>query len=584
VKRPRFVIARTAILATALALLPGCAPIAEPVAPAPTVAIASYDVLIRRGTIYDGSGGAPYVGDIGIRGDRIVYVGTALEANAARVVDASGLAVAPGFINMLSWANESLLVDGLGQSDLRQGVTLEVMGEGWSMGPLNDNMKKLAVEQQGDIRYPIEWTTLGEYLSLVERRGTSMNVASFVGATTVRQHMLGDTDVDPTPEQLGRMRALVRQAMEEGALGVGTSLIYPPAAFAETDELVALTSEAAQCGGSYISHMRSEGDRLLESIDELIEISRRSGAPAEIYHLKQVGRANWHKLDAVIAKVEAARASGLKISADMYLYPAGGTGLAASMPPWVQDGGNEAMLKRLRDPVIVARVKQEMLQPGRNWENLYLHAGPGGVQLASLTEPSLKPLIGKTIAEVAKAHGVTPEQAVVDLVLADKGRAGAIYFLMNEDNIRRQAALPWVSFGSDAEASAPEGVFLKSSTHPRAYGNFARFLGKYVRDEKVVPLAEGIRRLTSLPASNLRLSDRGLLKPGLVADVVLFDPATIADHATFAKPMQFATGVHHVFVNGVQVLKDGLPTGAKPGRFVKGAGWKGWPDGGACKG
>ena len=572
-----------ATAALAMALLQGCATNAAPAPVPPTAALPSYDLLIRSGTIYDGSGAAPYEGDIGIQGDRIVYAGPSLPAHATRVVNGHGLAVTPGFINMLSWATESLLVDGLGQSDLRQGVTLEVMGEGWSMGPLNDQMKKLSVEQQGDFKYPIEWTTLGEYLSLLERRGTTVNVASFVGATTVRQHELGENDVDPTPEQLLRMRALVRQAMQEGALGVGTSLIYPPAAFAETDELVALASEAARCGGNYISHMRSEGDRLLESIDELIEISRRSGAPAEIYHLKQVGRSNWGKLDAVIAKVEAARASGLKISANMYLYTAGGTGLAASMPPWVQDGGNEAMLKRLKDPAIVARVKREMLQPGSNWENLYLHAGPGGVLLASLTEPSLKPLTGKTVAEVATMRGVSPEQAVIDLVVADQGRAGAIYFLMDEQNVRREAAIPWVSFGSDAEASAPEGVFLKSSTHPRAYGNFARFLGKYVRDEKVVPLAEGIRRLTSLPANNLGLHDRGVLKPGMVADVVLLDPAAIADHSTFAKPMQFATGVHHVFVNGVQVLKDGQPTGAKPGRFVKGAGWKGWPNGGACQ-
>jgi N-acyl-D-amino-acid deacylase len=543
----------------------------------------TYDLLIRDGVIYDGSGGEAYRGEVAISGDKVVAVGRSLPGTAKHVVDAKGLAVAPGFINMLSWATESLLVDGLGQSDLRQGITLEVMGEGWSMGPLNAQMKKLAVERQGDFKYAIEWTTLGDYLGLLEKRGTAMNVASFVGATTVRQHELGEADVDPTPEQLIRMRALVRQAMEEGALGVGSSLIYPPAIFAETDELVALTTEAAKCGGSYISHMRSEGDRLLESIDELIEISRRSGAPAEIYHLKQAGRANWGKLDAAIAKIEAARASGLKISADMYNYTAGATGLAASMPPWVQDGGNEAMLERLKDPATVERIKNEMLQPGSNWENLYLHAGPEGVLLASLTEPSLKSLIGKTVAEVAKQRGVTAEQAVIDLVLADQGRSGAIYFLMSEDNVRKQTALPWVSFGSDGEASAPEGIFLKSSTHPRAYGNFARFLGKYVRDEKVVPLAEGVRRLTSLPASNLGLRDRGLLRPGMAADVVLFDPATIGDHSTFEKPMQFATGVRDVFVNGVQVLKDGTPTGAKPGRFVRGAGWTGWPDGGACR-
>jgi N-acyl-D-amino-acid deacylase len=567
--------------ALAIAMLPaGAAYSVQPAAAAP---VAAYDVLIRGGMIYDGSGADPYRGDVAIRGDKIVAVGRALPGTAKQLVEANGLAVTPGFINMLSWATESLLVDGLGQSDLRQGVTLEVMGEGWSMGPVNDQMRKLAVERQGDIKYPIKWTTLGEYLSLLERKGVSPNVASYIGATTVRQHELGEGDVDPTPEQLTRMRALVRQAMEEGALGVGSSLIYPPAAFAETDELVALTTEAARCGGSYISHMRSEGDRLLESIDELIEISRRSGAPAEIYHLKQVGRANWGKIDQAIARVEAARAEGLKITADMYSYTAGGTGLAASMPPWVQDGGNEAMLERLKDPATVARIKQEMLQPGSDWENLYLHAGPDGVLLASLTEPSLKPLIGKTVAEVAKMRGVSPEQAVIDIVLADQGRVGAVYFLMNEDNVRRQAAIPWVSLGSDAEASAPEGIFLKNSTHPRAYGNFARFLGKYVRDERVVPLAEAVRRLTSLPAANLGLRDRGSLKPGMAADVVIFDPAAIADHATFAKPMQYATGVRDVFVNGVQVLKEGAPTGAKPGRFVKGPGWTGWPDGGACR-
>ena len=544
---------------------------------------ATYDLLIRNGMIYDGSGAEPYVGEVAIKGDRIVYAGPARAASATKVVDAQGLAVAPGFINMLSWATESLIADPRGQSDIRQGVTLEVMGEGWSMGPLNPEMKKLAVQRQGDIKYPIEWTTLGEYLGYLEKRGVSVNVASFVGATTVRQHELGEADVDPTPEQLERMRGLVRQAMEEGAMGVGTSLIYPPAIFAETDELVALTEEAAKCGGMYISHMRSEGDRLLESVDELIEISRRSGAPAEIYHLKQAGRTNWGKLDEVIKRVEAARAAGLRITADMYSYTAGGTSVSASLPPWVQDGGNEAMLKRLRDPDIVARVKREMLKPGDNWENLYLHAGPEGILLAGLVDPSLKPLIGKTIADVAKMRRVSPEQAVIDIVLADEGRAGALYFLMSEDNVRRQTALPWMSFGSDGEASAPEGVFLKSSAHPRAYGNFARFLGRYVRDQKVAPLQDAIRRLTSLPAQNLGLRDRGRLAPGFVADLVVFDPKTIADRATFEKPLQYATGVRDVFVNGVQVLSMGEHTGATPGRFVRGPGWTGAPDGGACR-
>ena len=567
---------RTAAKPFALAgllLLAGCA--STPVPPA-------YDVLIRGGTIYDGTGSNPIVGDVAIKGDKIVYVGPNRPASATRVIDASGLAVAPGFVNMLSWATESLIVDPRAQSDIRQGVTLEVMGEGWSMGPLNADMKELAIERQGDVKYPIEWATLGGYLSYLENRGISPNVASFVGATTVRQHELGERDVDPNPEQLQRMRALVRTAMEEGALGVGSSLIYPPAAFAETDELVALVSEAGKCGGMYISHMRSEGDRLLESVDELIEISRRSGAPAEIYHLKQAGRANWGKLDDVIARVEKARSQGLKITADMYTYTAGGTGLAASMPPWVQDGGNEAMLERLKDPAVVTRVKMEMGQPGKDWENLYHHAGPDRVLLVSLVDPSLKPLIGKTVAEAARVRGVSPEQLVIDLMIADRGHAGALYFLMSEDNVRRQTSLPWMSFGSDAEASAPEGVFLKSSTHPRAYGNFARFLGHYVRDQKVAPLSDAIRRLTSLPAENLGLRDRGRLASGMAADVVLFDPPKIADRATFEKPMQYATGVRDVFVNGVQVLRNGEHTGATPGRSLKGPGWTGWQGGGAC--
>jgi len=541
-----------------------------------------YDVLIRGGTIYDGSGSDPIVGDVAIKDDKIVYVGPSRAVGAAQEVDATGLAVAPGFINMLSWATESLIVDPRAQSDIRQGVTLEVMGEGWSMGPLNADMRKLAIERQGDVRYPIEWTTLGEYLSFLERRGIAPNIASFVGATTVRQHELGERDIDPNPEQLQRMRSLVRTAMQEGALGVGSSLIYPPAAFAETDELIALVAEAGKCGGMYISHMRSEGDRLLESVDEVIEISRRSGAPAEIYHLKQAGRTNWGKLNDVIARVEKARSEGLKITADMYTYTAGGTGLAASMPPWVQDGGNEAMLERLKDPAVVARVKAEMVQPGTNWENLYFHAGPDRVLLVSLVDPTLKPLIGKTVAEAARLRGVAPGQLVIDLTIADRGRAGALYFLMSDENVRRQTALPWMSFGSDAEASAPEGVFLKSSTHPRAYGNFARFLGHYVRDQKVVSLSDAVRRLTSLPAENLGLRDRGRLAPGMAADVVLFDPATITDHATYERPMQYATGVRDVFVNGVEVLRNGEHTAATPGRFLKGPGWTGWPDGGAC--
>ena len=537
----------------------------------------TYDVVIRGGTIYDGSGGASFVGDVGIEGDRIAYVGPATPVRGEREVDARGLAVAPGFINMLSWSTESLIQDPRSQSEIRQGVTLEVMGEGWSMGPLNDEMKRLAVSRQQDIRYPIEWTSLGQYLEHMERRGIAPNIASFVGATTVRIHELGERDVDPNPEQLDRMRALVRQAMNEGAMGVGSSLMYAPASFAETDELVALVTEAGRCGGMYISHMRSEGDDILASIDELVEISRRSGAPAEIYHLKVAGRHNWPLYDQVIRRIEAARASGLRITADMYTYPAGATGLYAAMPLWVQDGGHEAWVARLRDPAIRARVAAEMRAPGRGWENLFYGAGPDGIILAQFRNPALRQYIGKTLGEVARLRGTTPEETAMDLVVEDNSRVGAIYFLMSEDNVTREVALPWVSFGSDAGSIAPEGLFLNSNPHPRAYGTFARLLGRYVRDERVIPLQEAVRRLTSLPASNLGITERGTLRQGYFADLAIFDPATIADRATFAEPHQYAVGMRHVFVNGVQVLADGEHTGATPGRAVRGRGYQRCP-------
>ena len=543
----------------------------------------AYSLIIRGGTIYDGMGGEPYVGDVAIKGDRVVFIGPSAPGEAERVVDANGMAVAPGFINMLSWSTESLIEDGRGLGDIKQGVTLEVMGEGWSMGPWNAEMKALDVKRQGDIKYDVKWTTLGQYLEHLTKRGISPNVASFVGATTVRIHELGEKDVDPTPEQMTRMRGLVRDAMKEGALGVGSSLIYAPANYAETPELIALTTEAARCGGIYISHMRSEGTKLLEAIDELIEISRQSGAPAEIYHLKMAGKDNWGKLDQVIAKVNGARASGLRISADMYTYTAGATGLYAMMPLWVQDGGHEAWVARLRDPKIRARVIEEMRTP-QEWENLYLLAGGADkVLLIGFKNDKLKPLTGKTLAEVAAMRGKNPEDTAIDLVIEDDSRVGAAYFLMSEENVRRQTGLPWMSFGSDEAAQAPEGAFIKSNAHPRAYGNFARLLGKYVREDKATTLPDAIRRLTSLPATNLSLKGRGVLREGYYADVVLFDPATVADHATFDKPHQLATGIRDVFVNGVQVLKDGEHTGARPGRVVRGPGWTGWPGGGACK-
>ena len=545
---------------------------------------AAYSVIIHGGTIYDGSGGTPYVGDVAIKGDRIAYVGPHAPGRAARVIDATGQAVSPGFINMLSWANESLIADGRGLSDTVQGVTLEVMGEGDSMGPWNPPMKRIELQRQGDIKYPIRWTTLGEYLQYMQRKGVTPNIASFVGATTVRVHELGEKDVQPTSAQLQRMRALVRQAMKEGAMGVGSSLIYAPANYAKTPELVSLTTEAAKCGGMYISHMRSEGNQLLEAIDELVTISKQSGAPAEIYHFKQAGKPNWDKLDAAIGKVEAARAGGQRITADMYTYTAGATGLDAAMPTWVQSGGLEAWIKRMKDPAIRARLVKEMRTPSNDWENLLLLSGsPDRVLLVAFKNPKLKPLTGKTLAQVARMRGKSPEETAMDLVIEDGSRVGTIYFIINEENVKREVGLPWMSFGSDEASEAPEGVFLKSSSHPRAYGNFVRVLAEYVRKDHSAQLPDAIRRLSSLPATNLGIKSRGSLKPGYYADVVVFNPASVQDHATFEKPKQLATGVNDVFINGVQVLRDGKHTGAKPGRFLRGPGWTGWPGGGACR-
>ena len=536
-----------------------------------------YDVVIRGGTIYDGLGGTPYVGDVGIIGDKIRLTGNFGTLNAKREIDARGMAVAPGFINMLSWANESLIQDGRSQSDIRQGVTLEVMGEGDSMGPLTDSMRKEMTEQQGDIKYDIPWTTLGQYLEFIVKKGISPNVASFVGATTLRVHEVGYADRPPTPAELGRMQALAREAMEEGAMGIGSSLIYAPAFYANTDELIAISRAVAPYGGMYISHMRSEGTRLLEAIDELTRISREAGVPAEIYHMKAAGEPNWNKLEPAIAKIEAARASGLHITADMYTYIAGATGLDASMPPWVQEGGYKAWAARLKDPAIRARVAQEMRTPTDKWENFFVGVGsPDKILLISFKADSLKPLTGKTLAEVARMWKESPEETAMDLVIKDGSRVGTVYFLMSEANVRRELQLPWVSFGSDEGSYAPEGVFLKSNAHPRAYGNVARLLGKYVRDEKIIPLQEAIRRLTSMPAGNLKLRERGRLVPGYFADVVVFDPNTIQDHATFENPHQYSTGVRDVFVNGVEVLSNGEHTGAFPGRVVRGPGWRGW--------
>ncbi len=534
-----------------------------------------HDLIIRHGTIVDGTGKQAYVGDLAVDDDQITAVGDLGEARGALEVDATNLIVAPGFINMLSWAGDRLIEDGRSQSDIRQGVTLEVFGEGSSGGPLNDQMKRGEVASQGDITFDIEWTTLGEYLQYLVKKGISTNVASFVGATTLRIHEVGYDDRPPTGEELDRMRALVRQAMEEGALGIGSSLIYAPAFYAQTDELIELSKVAAEYDGMYISHMRSEGNALLESIDELLTIAREAGIRSEIYHLKAAGEANWYKLDTAISKIESARTQGLEITADMYNYTAGSTGLDAAMPPWVQEGGYDAWAERLQDPEIRERMRHEITTTTNEWENLMLAAGSEGTLLVEFKNPALREYTGQTLADVAEQRGTSIPDTIMDLVIEDGSRVQVVYFLMSEENIKQQLKLPWVSFSSDAGSMAPEGVFLNNSTHPRAYGNFARLLGKYVRDEQVISLEEAIRKLTSLPASNLRIQGRGQLSPGYFADIVVFDPTSIQDHATYEEPHQYATGMHHVWVNGTRVLADGDHTGAMPGRVVRGPGWTG---------
>src|SRR5437773_3829563 len=553
----------TLLISLALAPLAGAA---EPPAE-------KFDVVIKGGTVYDGTGEKPRVIDVAIRGDRIAALGNFSADQAKTVIDAKGLAVAPGFINMLSWSTESLIEDGRSQSEIREGVTTEIMGEGNSMGPLNDRMKERIVSQQGDIKYEIKWNTLSEYLRYLEQRGISCNVASFVGATTIRDFVIGLEDKQPTPEQLEQMRQLVQQEMEGGALGIGSSLIYPPALYAKTEELIELCKVAAKYKGKYISHMRSEGSRLLEALDELIRISREAKIPAEVYHIKVSGQQNWPKIDDLLSRIEAAQKEGLPIRANMYTYIAGGTGLDASLPPWTEDGGYPALFKRLGEPATREKIKAEVQKPTSGWENLYFDAGgPEHILLAEFRSEKLKPLTGKTLAEVARMRGKDPIDTAMDLIAEDESRIGTLYFIMSEDNVKKELAKPRIAFGSDEASQAPEGVFLKSNPHPRAYGNFARVLAKYSRDEKVIPMREAVRRLSGLPATNLGLDHRGFLKEGMFADVVVFDPATIADRATYDKPHQYAVGVKHVFVNGVQVLKDSEHTGAKPGRALWGPG------------
>jgi len=532
-----------------------------------------FDVIIKGGTVYDGTGAAPQHVDVAIRGDRIAGLGDFSKASAPTIINAKGLAVAPGFINMLSWSTESLIQDGRSQSEIRQGVTTEIMGEGESMGPVNDRVREHMLREQKDIKYDVKWNTLTEYLQYLEKRGISCNVASFIGATTIREYVIGFDDRAPTPDELDQMRALVRQEMESGALGIGTSLIYPPAFYAKTNELIELCKVAAQYQGKYISHMRSEGNQLLQALDESIRIARQANIPAEVYHIKAAGRKNWGKIDSLLSRIESAQKDGLKIRANMYTYTAAGTGLDACLPPWTEEGGYPALFKRLRDPATRAKIAAEVKIDTDKWENLYLAAGsPDKILLVGFKSEKLKPLTGKSLGEVAKIRGKDPIETIMDLIAEDESRIDSIYFLMSEENVKKEIKKPWISFGSDEASQAPEGVFLKSNPHPRAYGCFARVLGKYVRDEKAITLPQAIRKLSGLPATNLGLDHRGSLEEGMFADVVVFDPATIADRATFEKPHQYAVGMKHVFVNGVQVIKEGEHTDAKPGRALWGPG------------
>lgn len=532
-----------------------------------------YDIVITNGIVYDGSGDFPDEADIGIRDDKIVTIGTIHNTSGAeKVINAGGKAVTPGFINMLSWGAGSLLNDGRSMSGIKQGVTLELFGEGSSVGPLSEEMQR---QRWGDDPSDYLWQTLGEGLQHLEDNGISTNVGSFVGATTLRIHQIGYNDREPIEEELATMKQLTDEAMREGAMGLGTSLIYAPAFYAKTDELIELSKVVGEYDGMYISHMRSEGNRLVESVEELITIGREAGVHAEIHHLKAAGQQNWGKLDQVIEKVEEARSSGQPVTANMYTYDAAATSLAAIFPPWTQDGGHSAWIERLKDPETREQIIEEIKTPSDEWENFYLMAGGGeGIILVGLRSDELKKYVGMTLSEIAAERGDDDEvRTAVDLTIEDNNRIGAIYYLMSEANVQRQIQLPWMSFGSDGGTFAAEGDILNRQMHPRAWGNFARLLGKYVREEKLISLEEAIYRLTGLPATNLKLNNRGLLKEGYYADIVIFDPETIDDHATFENPHQYATGVEHVFVNGIQVLDNGEHTGESPGRFVKGPGY-----------
>jgi N-acyl-D-amino-acid deacylase len=535
-----------------------------------------YDVVIRNGRVIDGTGSPWYAAEVGIRGGRIAAIGMLEGTAARRTVDAAGMVVAPGFIDMLGQSDLSILVNPNLPSKIFQGITTEITGEGSSAGPLNDSL--VAADRADYEHYQVtpDWRTLGGYFARLEKQGIGINLASYVGATQVRRMVLGDGDRTPTPEELERMRALVRDAMHEGAVGVSTALQYPPAPYAKTDELVALAAEAAKLGGVYATHLRSEGGQIDEAIDEAITIGREARIPVEIWHLKVAGKRNWGRMPHVVAKIDSARKAGVDIAADTYAYPAWFNSMSAFVPPWAHDGGTARLVERLEDPAARRRIRREMLTPDATWDNEWQEIpGPSSVLIGVVQNPALEPYMGKTLAQVAALRHTDAITTLLDLLVEDQAYTSVAVFGMSEPDITLALEQPWVSIDNDSQGTAPDGLLGKEHPHPRAYGTFPRILRKYVREERRLSLEDAIRKFTSLPAQRMRLGDRGVLKVGMWADVVVFDPAKVRDRSTFAEPNQLAEGMQWVLVNGIPVIQDGQATGALPGQVLRGAGYRG---------
>jgi N-acyl-D-amino-acid deacylase len=537
----------------------------------------AYDVIIKNGHIVDGSGNPWVSGDIALRGDRIAKIGNLGDATAKQVIDARRLVVAPGFIDMLGQSELALLIDNRSLSKLSQGITTEITGEGASVAP-QDALTLSELQPDLD-RYhlKVDWTTLDGYFTRLEKSRTPLNLGTYVGAAQVREAVLGDVDRAPNAIELEKMKALVAEAMRQGAFGISTALIYPPGHYAKTDELIELAKVAGQYGGIYATHMRSEGQSETEAVEETLRIGREAHLPVEIFHLKVIGKPRWGSMPKIVGMIQVARDSGQDVSADMYPYVAGGTALASSLPPWVADGGVPKLLERLRDPAVRSRIKEELATEHPNWENLYLGSGgASGILLSGIENPDFKQYNGKTLEQFAHAQGKDPMDALMDLVIADKAQTGAIYFIASEDDLRNGLRQPWTSIGLDGSETSLDGPLFDPHGHPRAFGSMPRFLGHYVREEHLLPLEQAVRKITSLPAQREKLRDRGLLKEGFFADITIFDPATIIDKATYENPVQISEGVKYVFVNGQLEFKAGKLTGTQAGRVLRGPGWKGW--------